>query len=130
MAPLLLKFACVPAQYAPKRKLINFSLPKWRQKLAEFEADPDVQNWVNNLYQDRTFTSQSAFNRAYDEHIAGLAPSDILHWNNKPMILTTDDIGNFESDLKEGGFEDAGKVEKLARRMRDVQKAGKIVFVY
>ena len=130
MAPILLKFACVPAQYAPKRKLINFSLPKWRQKLAEFEADPDVQNWVNNLYQDRTFTSQSAFNRAYDEHIAGLAPSDILHWNNKPMILTTDDIGNFESDLKEGGFEDAGKVEKLARRMRDVQKAGKIVFVY
>lgn len=130
MPHLLLKFACVPAQYAPKRKLINFSLPKWRQKLAEFEADPDVQNWVNNLYQDRTFTSQSAFNKAYDEHIAGLAPSDILHWNNKPMILTTDDIGNFESDLKEGGFEDAGKAEKLARRMRDVQKAGKIVFVY
>ena len=130
MPHLLLKFACVPAQYAPKRKLINFSLPKWRQKLAEFEADPDVQNWVNNLYQDRTFTSQSAFNKAYDEHIAGLAPSDILHWNNKPMILTTDDIGNFESDLKEGGFEDAGKVGKLARRMRDVQKAGKIVFVY
>jgi hypothetical protein len=55
---------------------------------------------------------------------------DSLHWNNKPMILTTEDISNFESDLKEGGFEDVAKAEKLARRMRDVQKAGKIVFVY
>jgi hypothetical protein len=38
-----LKFACIPVKFAPKKKLTNFALPKWRQKLVEFEKDPDVQ---------------------------------------------------------------------------------------
>ena len=126
----MLKFACVPVQYAPKRKFVNFALPKWRQKLAEIDSAPDVHSWVNNLYQDRTFPTSEEFNRAYDERA-----TDILHWNHKPMVLTPDDVCNFESELNEGGFGDPGtpefaKAEKLVKRMRDVQSAEKIVFVY
>ena len=125
----MLKFACVPAKYAPKRKMIDFSLPKWRQKLVEFESNMDVQSWVNNLYQDKVFPSQKEFSRAYDEDIAG------VNWNHKPMVITHEDVGNFETELKEGGFGDPGtpdfvKAQKLVKRMRDVQGAEKIVFVY
>ena len=124
----MLKFACVPAKYAPKRKMIDFSLPKWRQKLVEFESNMDVQSWVNNLYQDKVFPSQKDFNRAYDNR-------DALDWDHKPMVLTPEDVGNFETELKEGGFGDPGtpdfvKAQKLVKRMRDVQGAEKIVFVY
>ena len=109
--------------------MIDFSLPKWRQKLVEFESNMDVQSWVNNLYQDKVFPSQKEFSRAYDEDIAG------VNWNHKPMVITHEDVGNFETELKEGGFGDPGtpdfvKAQKLVKRMRDVQGAEKIVFVY
>jgi hypothetical protein len=125
----MLKFACVPAQYAPKRKFVNFSLPKWRQKLAEFDSNPDVRSWINNLYQDRVFPTRKEFNEAYDNNM------DSLHWNHAPMVLTPEDVVNFEIELKEGAFGDSGtpeftKAEKLVKRMRDVQSAEKIVFVY
>ena len=98
----MLKFACVPAQYAPKRKFVNFALPKWRQKLAEFDSNPDVQSWINNLYQDRVFPTREDFNQAYDNNM------DSLHWNHSPMVLTPEDVGNFEIELKEGAFGDSG----------------------
>ena len=125
----MLKFACVPTKYAPKRKFVNFALPKWRQKLAEFESNPDIQSWVNNLYQDKIFQSQKEFNWAYD------SSGGEINWNHKPMILTHEDVVNFETELNEGGFGDVGtaeftKTESLIRRMRDVQKGEKIVFVY
>jgi hypothetical protein len=115
----MLKFACVT----------DFSLLKSRQKLVEFESNQDVQSWVNNLYQDRVFPSRKEFNRAYDLN------TDMLSWDHKPMVLTSEDAGNFETELKEGGFGDPGtldfvKAQKLVKRMRDVQGVGKIVFVY
>jgi hypothetical protein len=124
----MLKFACVPAKYAPNRKFVNFALPKWRQKLAEFESSPDVQSWINNLYQDKVFPTQTEFNRAYDLN-------NEINWDHKPMVLSHEDVCNFETELKEGGFGDIGTVEftkaqKLVKRMRDVQGAEKIVFVY
>jgi hypothetical protein len=123
----MLKFACVPAKYAPKRKFVNFALPKWRQKLAEFESNQDVQSWVNNLYQDKVFPTRSEFNRAYD--------LNDVNWDHKPMVISHEDLGNFELELRDGGFGDMGsaeftKAEKLLKRMRDVMKVEKIVFVY
>ena len=49
-----LKFACIPAKYAPKRKMIDFSLPKWRTKYGEF-THPDLTQWANSLYQSKVF---------------------------------------------------------------------------
>ena len=125
----MLKFACIPIKFAPKRKTVDFSLPKWRQKLIEFESNQDVQSWVNNLYQDKVFPAQKEFNQAYDLN------TDMLNWNHKPMVLTPEDVGNFETELKDGGFGDPGtpefaKAEKLVKRMREVQGVEKIVFVY
>ena len=119
----MLKFACIPAKYAPKKKLVNFALPKWRQKIAEFESNPDIQSWINNLYQDKVFQTRSEFNRAYDSN-------NEINWNHKPMVLTDEDICNFETEFNEGGFGEFTKAESLIKRMRDVQKVEKIVFVY
>ena len=125
----MLKFACIPVKFAPKRKMVDFSLPKWRQKLIEFESNEDVRSWVNNLYQDKIFPTQKEFNSAYDLN------TEMLNWDHKPMVLTSEDVGNFETELREGGFGDPGtpdfvKAEKLVKRMRDVQGSEKIVFVY
>ena len=96
---MALKFACVPSQYAPKRKFINFALPKWRQKLAEFEH-PDVASWVNTLYQSKVYPSQKEFNEAYDQAISmGALPSEVVCWRHKPMILSKDDVANFASGI-------------------------------
>lgn len=125
----MLKFACIPVKFAPKRKMVDFSLPKWRQKLIEFESNEDVRSWVNNLYQDKIFPTKKDFNSAYDLN------TEMLNWDHKPMVLTSEDVGNFETELREGGFGDPGtpdfvKAEKLVKRMRDVQGSEKIVFVY
>lgn len=123
---MVVKFACIPIKFAPKKKLTNFSLPKWRQKLVELENDLDVQSWVNNIYQERTFSKRKEFNDAYD-----FGDSYTLNWLNKPMVITAENIADFEENFREGGFEGKPAVyEKLVKRMKDVMAADKIVFVY
>ena len=119
-------------KFAPKRKLVNFALPKWRQKLAELE-DPDVKSWINDLYQTRTFPSREEFNKAYDEYIStNRATADVLFWTNKPMTITKEDFKNFESEFNDGAFDESRfAVEKLIGRMRAVLETGeKVIFVY
>ena len=129
---MALKFACIPMQYAPKRKLLNFALPKWRQKLAEFEH-PDVRSWVNNIYQAKAFPSQKEFNAAYDQAISmGVMPSEMVCWRNKPMILSKSDLENFEEEFSEGAFDDVrASAEKFLTRAKAVLAKGeKVIFVY
>lgn len=127
-----MKFACIPVKFAPKRKLVNFALPKWRQKLAELEH-PDVASWVNGLYQTKVFPTQKEFNAAYDQAISmGVMPSEMVCWRHKPMILTKEDFNNFESEFNGGAFDESrSAVEKLIGRMRAVLETGeKVIFVY
>jgi len=113
-------FASIPVKYAPKRKMINFAMPKWRNKLGEFNS-PDVLSWVNCLYQDKMFPSQAEFNRAYDE--------GCCDWEHRPMVLTKEDIDALEETHKEGGFEEAFK-PVLIEKMRKALASEKVVFVY
>lgn len=120
-----IKFACVPTKYAPQKKLVDFHLPQWRQKLLEFPSDPDVQGWVSNLYQSRAFKTREDFIKYYDED------TESVKWSHKPMIITSEDIDDFEEVLKNGGFDlQPALYEKLVKRMRDAMKKDKIVFVY
>jgi hypothetical protein len=117
-------FATIPVKFAPKRKLIDFSMPKWRNKIGEFDS-PDVLSWVNCLYQDKRFPSPAEFNQAYDE--------GCCNWEHRPMILTKEDIDALEETHKEGGFEDTvnpGLVAKTLEKMRKALANEKVVFVY
>lgn len=126
MASRTLKFACIPTQYAPKRKYIGFALPKFRNKMGEF-TDPDVVSWANNLYQDKVFPTRAAFNEAYDAR-----QTYILFRQDKPMVLTKEDIENFELEFSEGAFDESRPaVQKLILKMKAVIEAGeKTIFVY
>jgi hypothetical protein len=120
-----IKFACIPVKFAPKKKITNFALPRFRQKLTDFENDPDVMGWVSNVYQERVFPTQEDFNKSYDEDTWS------VRWMNRPMVLTRDDIAEFERVFNEGGFEGKPEVyQKLIRRIREVMEKEKIVFVY
>ena len=120
-----LKFACIPIKFAPKKKITDFALPRFRQKLVELENDPDVMSWVTNVYQERAFPTREAFNKAYD------SDTWAVKWANKPMVLKESDIASFEEEFKEGGFEGKPEVyQKLIRSMREVMAKEKIVFVY
>lgn len=123
----LVKFASMPVKYAPKRKTVNFSLPKWRNKLGELE-DQDVSSFINNLYQDRIFKTRKEFNDAYDNRLL-----DLLHWGNKPMILTREDVAVFETTHKNGAFDTTNPViiDKILTKMKAHLETGeKILFVY
>ena len=122
-----IKFACIPAQYAPKRKMIDFALPKWRTKLAEFNH-PDLVQWAHDLYQTKVFKTREEFNEAYDLKL------DKLYWRNKPMVINADDIAAFEADHQEGAFDDGVRpelVDKLIKKLRALRESGdKVFFVY
>ena len=123
----MIKFASMPLKYAPKRKTVNFSLPKWRNKLGEIQ-DVDIEGFINSVYQDRTFKTQKEFNEAYDNrHL------ELLHWSNKPMILTRADVTVFEEVHKNGAFDRTkpGEVDTLVTKMKACFETGeKVVFVY
>ena len=123
---MALKFASVPTKYAPKRKMVGFAAPQWKNKLGEFEH-PDVTSWVNRLYQDKTFKTPKDFNEAYD---AGL--TEVLYWHNKPMVLTKEDIENFEEEFNEGAFDEVKiAVQKTLMKMKAALETGeKVLFVY
>lgn len=129
---LTAKFATIPIKYAPKRKMIDFAPPQWRNKLGEF-IDPDVTSWVNNLYQDKVFPTQKEFNAAYDAAISmGVMPSEMIGWKNKPMILTKEDVSNFEDVFNNGGFDESKTLlEKTLKKMKAALETGeKVIFVY
>jgi len=123
----MIKFASMPLKYAPKRKMVNFSLPKWRNKLGELQ-DVDIEGFINTLYQDRTFKTQKEFNEAYDNRLL-----DLLHWGNKPMVFTREDVANFEEAHKNGSFDTTNPVliDKLLVKMKAHLETGeKMLFVY
>jgi hypothetical protein len=121
-----LKFASIPTKFAPKRKMVGFAAPQWKNKLGEFDH-PDVLSWVNNLYQEKTFKTAKDFNEAYD---AGIA--EVLYWRNKPMVLTKEDLDNFEEEFNGGAFDDVKlAVQKTLMKMKAAFETGeKTVFVY
>jgi hypothetical protein len=117
-------FAAIPVKFAPKRKMIDFALPKWRNKLGEFDS-PDVLSWVRNLYQDKRFPTRAEYNRAYDENA--------LDWQNRPMVLTKEDIDLLQEEHEGGAFEDTvkpGLMAKTLEKMRKALASEKVIFVY
>jgi hypothetical protein len=123
----MIKFASMPLKYAPKRKMVNFSLPKWRNKLGEI-YDADIEGFINTLYQDRTFKTQKEFNEAYDNRLL-----ELLHWQNKPMILTREDVTVFETDHRNGAFDTTKPevIDKLLTKIKACFETGeKVIFVY
>jgi hypothetical protein len=123
----LVKFACIPKQFAPKRKMVNFALPKWRAKMGEFD-DVDLHSFVNNIYQAKVFTTRKEFNDAYD-----MRNTYMLFWDQKPMILSKEDVASFEETHKGEGFDHVKPeaLDKLIRRMKTVLEGGeKVIFVY
>ncbi len=125
-------FTSVPIKYAPKRKFLEFAKPTWHNKLGEF-SDPDVLSWVNNLYQDKAFPTREAFNKAYDAALdAGVMPSEHICWRNKTMVLTKDDVANFEEEFAGGAFDRSqSPVAKTVAKMKAlVEKGEKVIFVY
>jgi len=127
-----LKFATIPLKFAPKRKMINFATPQWRNKLGEFDH-PDLLSWVNNIYQAKAFPTQKDFNAAYDQAISmGVWPSEMVCWRNKTMILTKEDVDNFEEEFNDGAFDDVKlAAQKTLTKMRAALATGeKALFVY
>jgi hypothetical protein len=124
----LVKFATVPIKYAPKRKFLEFAKPTWHNKLGEF-SDPDVLSWIGNLYQDKAFPTREAFNKAYDD---AARPAEGVAWGNKTMVLTKEDVANFEEEFKGGAFEGSQTTaQKTLTKMKAALETGeKVIFVY
>ena len=121
------KFATIPLKYAPKRKMVDFALPQWRNKFGEFD-DQDLTSFINNLYQDKVFKTQQEFNEAYDNRLL-----ELLNWGNKPMVLAREDISSLEETHKGGGFDfiEPVKLDKLLIKMKAFLETGeKVIFVY
>jgi hypothetical protein len=119
-------FASVPTQYAPKRKMLDFAKPKWHNKLGEF-VDPDVMSWLNNIYQDKVFPTRQSFNEAYDT-----MGTEGVCWRNRTMVLSREDIENFEEEFNGGAFEGVqSAAQKTLAKMRTALETGeKVIFVY
>jgi hypothetical protein len=128
----LAKFASIPIKYAPKRKFLEFAKPQWHNKLGEF-SDPDVLSWINNLYQDKAFPTREAFNKAYDDALAaGMMPSAGVAWRNKTMVLTKEDVVNFEEEFNGGAFEGSqtAAAKTLTKMKAALETGEKVIFVY
>lgn len=132
MACTLAKFASIPIKYAPKRKVLEFAAPQWKNKLGEF-SDLDVLSWINRLYQDKAFPTREAFIKAYDAALdAGIMPSTRVSWCNKTMVLTKEDVDNFEEEFSDGAFDGSQtSAQKLVTKMRAALETGeKVIYVY
>ena len=132
MACTLAKFATVPTKYAPKRKFLEFAAPQWKNKLGEF-SDPDILSWINRLYQDKAFPTREAFNKAYDEALdAGQMPSTRVSWRNKTMVLTKEDVANFEEEFNGGAFDrsQTAAQKTLAKMKAALETGEKVIYVY
>jgi hypothetical protein len=125
-------FTSVPIKYAPKRKFLEFAKPTWHNKLGEF-SDPDVLNWINNVYQEKAFPTRAEFDKAYDDAVAvGLRPAEGVAWRNKTMVLSLADVDNFEEEFRGGAFEGSQTAAaKTLQKMRAALETGeKVIFVY
>jgi hypothetical protein len=123
MTAPIVKFATIPVKYAPKRKMIDFSLPQWRYKFTE-TSNEDVLSWVRQVYQSKTFTTQADFNKAYDTR-----DTYMLRWDNKTMVLTAEDVSNFEDELC--GEQGVVGADKWLNKMKAFLETGeKVIFVY
>ena len=132
MACTLAKFASIPTKFAPKRKFLEFAAPQWKNKLGEF-SDPDVLSWINNLYQDKAFPTREAFNKAYDAALdAGMRPADGVSWRNKTMVLTKEDVANFEEEFNGGAFDGSqiAAAKTLAKMKAALETGEKVIYVY
>lgn len=125
MTPIV-KFAVMPIKYAPKRKMINFATPQWKTKVGEFQ-DIEIMSWVNNVYQSKVFPSSKDFNTAYDHAISiGIKPTEMVCWRNVTMILSRDDIINFEEEFNGEDF-----VKGTLTKMKAALETGeKVIFIY
>ena len=125
-------FSSVPIKYAPKRKFLEFAAPQWKNKLGEF-SDPDVLSWINRLYQDKAFPTREAFNKAYDAALdAGMMPSVGVSWRNKTMVLTKEDVANFEEEFNGGAFDgsQSAAAKTLAKMKAALETGEKVIYVY
>ena len=132
MACTLAKFASIPIKYAPKRKVLEFAAPQWKNKLGEF-SDPDVLSWINNIYQSKAFPTQKQFNEAYDHAISmGKWPGEMVCWRNKTMVLTKEDVDNFEEEFNGGAFDSSqtAAAKTLAKMKAALETGEKVIYVY
>jgi len=80
---------------------------------------PELDSWVNNLYQDKTFPD---FNAAYDRK------DPLLNRGDQVVILTPEDLERFEYEVSEGEFEE--DYSKLIKKLKALFECEKIVFFY
>ena len=74
-------------KFATKRKITDFALPQWRSKFTETENE--------DVYQSRVFKTQKELYDSGDRHL--------VNWSNRPMVLTAEDVANFEEELCRDG---------------------------
>jgi len=99
---------------------------KFKKCYGEF---PELDSWVNNLYQDKTFPTRAEFNAAFDEYCAtNRATREKLHRCDKAVILTPDDLAKFEYEVSQEEFE--ADYTKLIKKIKALFECEKIVFFY
>ena len=99
---------------------------KFKKCYGEF---PELDSWVNNLYQDKTFPTRAEFNAAFDEYCAtNRATREKLYRCSKVVILTPDDLKRFEREVYDDEFEE--DYTKLIKKIKALFECEKIVFFY
>lgn len=99
---------------------------KFKKCYGEF---PELDSWVNTLYQDKTFPTRAEFNAAFDEYCAtNRATREKLFRCDKVVILTPDDLERFEREVSEEEFE--ADYTKLIKKIKALFECEKIVFFY
>jgi hypothetical protein len=99
---------------------------KFKKCYGEF---PELDSWVNTLYQDKTFPTRAEFNAAFDEYCAtNRVTREKLHRCDKAVILTPDDLERFEREVSEEEFE--ADYTKLIKKIKALFECEKIVFFY
>ena len=120
---MALRFASIPVKFAPKRKMVGFALPVWKNKLGEFE-DADLRSWVLDRYQTKVFPTREEFNRAYDGgyHL----------WEGQAMVLNKEDLADLQEQFDEGAFDDGpkDKIAKMLTKAHAHMECDKVIFVY
>ena len=99
---------------------------KFKKCYGEF---PELDSWVNNLYQDKTFPTRAEFNAAFDEYCAtNRETREKLYRCSKVVILTPDDLKRFEREVYDDEFEE--DYTKLIKKIKALFECEKIVFFY
>jgi hypothetical protein len=99
---------------------------KFKKSWGDF---PELDSWVNNLYQDKTFTTREAYNKAYDEYCAtNGANVSTFRRGKKAVIFTHEDLQRFEYEIEQEEFED--NYVELIQKIKSLFECGKIVFFY